>query len=1025
MIYLFGSCRLDTARRVLERHGAPVHVEPQVFDLICYLVQNSGRAISKDEIFDAIWKGRAISDAVLTTRIRGVRRAIDDAGSDSMVRTIHRVGYEFLPKVTSPDGVDLMPAPSATMDAYRADSEVFELRQVIVAAFQPRLALNKPFDPDRLDRLVSTIRNQLPARLLGSDAIEESIDGTIFAVIGVTTAYAEDVMRAARLALDFADTASAGDARIAVGLGTGTIARSSGSLRGEALLQVTQTVGRASTGQVLLSQQILPHLPPQAVTAPAGDMVRLLELADKPHAVPEESKFVGRLVELGLMQSAVQAMGENGSGGCITLEGAAGVGKSRMVGRAVEMVRAVGGREIIAFSREISADGVLHRNIMRGLNEIADQDRLPKKAMPAAARALLEDAPGEPSIGRAVQHSNNLLQAIVGILRDISRHDPLLIVLEDTHWIDGESRRLAIELAEICSEMQVILMITARPSARAFLDEIATAARGDIVSLSLGPLSARQSRTLIDRLAPEIEATVADQLVARSDGNPLFLTRLIEAYQARGSASFDYVPGTIQSVVQVQFDQLPDSQKAALRQLAILGERFERQVAEILFGAEMLEAAVTPGFLQSLGRWMKFSHNLVRESIYASIPKADRLRGHTEAARTLVPYDPLLAAEHAMLGDLSVAPSICVQVARDTFHFRRHGRSVELIEQATRLDCTANQRAQLEVFLGSAKVDLGHEAAAMEHYEDAAARAENAVPAVFALVRMARLHCRYERLDRASTALDRADDWLSRDPGPGYLASEVADARSLIAWHARDPIRAIREGESAVAVSDHPHATGRALIALGWGYFSNVQFDKASEIGDRGLQLVEDKQLRLVEPDILAPALRFRWYHDPVPARLDDANAFVDRADQIGIRLARMQTRAARLEIAWELNDTSTVLDDLAALEEEVTPNDRLTFATMRFFEALHAIRQGDEPDQTKLIDFTHRGAAPAFSPVFDLVEGPSGERPASPTPLEQLWHQRLSGNGDALRPSGPSDPAKAWKTFAQANPLRTGQAGT
>ena len=100
MIYSFGTWQVHNPRRMLLRDGKAVHVEPQVFDLLCLLIENQGRAVTKGEIFREIWGDRAISDAVLTTRIRSLRKALDDPGDTSKIRTVHRVGYEFLPEVT-------------------------------------------------------------------------------------------------------------------------------------------------------------------------------------------------------------------------------------------------------------------------------------------------------------------------------------------------------------------------------------------------------------------------------------------------------------------------------------------------------------------------------------------------------------------------------------------------------------------------------------------------------------------------------------------------------------------------------------------------------------------------------------------------------------------------------------------------------------------------------------------------------------------------------------------------------------
>ena len=97
MIYRFGDCELDTARRELRRAGAFVPVEPQVFELLAYLVARSDRVVAKDEINDAVWKRRIVSDSALSSCIKSARQAIgDDGKTQSLIRTVHGRGFRFM-----------------------------------------------------------------------------------------------------------------------------------------------------------------------------------------------------------------------------------------------------------------------------------------------------------------------------------------------------------------------------------------------------------------------------------------------------------------------------------------------------------------------------------------------------------------------------------------------------------------------------------------------------------------------------------------------------------------------------------------------------------------------------------------------------------------------------------------------------------------------------------------------------------------------------------------------------------------
>lgn len=102
MIFKFDQCQLDTERVELRRDSIPVKIEPKVFHLLVYLIENRQRVISKDELIDAVWDGRIVSDATLNTSINGARRGVGDGGrSQSIIRTFPKRGFRFVADVES------------------------------------------------------------------------------------------------------------------------------------------------------------------------------------------------------------------------------------------------------------------------------------------------------------------------------------------------------------------------------------------------------------------------------------------------------------------------------------------------------------------------------------------------------------------------------------------------------------------------------------------------------------------------------------------------------------------------------------------------------------------------------------------------------------------------------------------------------------------------------------------------------------------------------------------------------------
>ena len=102
MRLIFGECAIDPARRELLRAGEAIHIEPQVFDLLLYLIENRERVVSKDELLAAVWQGRIVSESTLGSRINAARTAIGDDGQrQCLIRTVARKGVRFVGEVSN------------------------------------------------------------------------------------------------------------------------------------------------------------------------------------------------------------------------------------------------------------------------------------------------------------------------------------------------------------------------------------------------------------------------------------------------------------------------------------------------------------------------------------------------------------------------------------------------------------------------------------------------------------------------------------------------------------------------------------------------------------------------------------------------------------------------------------------------------------------------------------------------------------------------------------------------------------
>ena len=96
MALRFDRCTIDPDAFELRRDGEVVPVEPQVLELLLFLATNPGRLVTRDELVEAVWRGRIVSEATIASRIKAARRAIgDDGTAQRLIATVHGRGFRF------------------------------------------------------------------------------------------------------------------------------------------------------------------------------------------------------------------------------------------------------------------------------------------------------------------------------------------------------------------------------------------------------------------------------------------------------------------------------------------------------------------------------------------------------------------------------------------------------------------------------------------------------------------------------------------------------------------------------------------------------------------------------------------------------------------------------------------------------------------------------------------------------------------------------------------------------------------
>jgi len=181
MIYCFEDFELDTRQHMLRRNGEEIKVEPQVFDLLVLLVENHDRLVTKDEIVDSIWHGRAISETAISSRISSARTALNDNGKQQrLIKTRHNKGLKFtvVPRTIGIGGVEITTA-------------IDEHPLIIVLPFRARVndeleALTAEALVDEITTLLSSIKGLkvAPQYVLGRTLAPETDPAEIAKSIG-------------------------------------------------------------------------------------------------------------------------------------------------------------------------------------------------------------------------------------------------------------------------------------------------------------------------------------------------------------------------------------------------------------------------------------------------------------------------------------------------------------------------------------------------------------------------------------------------------------------------------------------------------------------------------------------------------------------------------------------------------------------------------------------------------------------------------------------------------------------------
>ena len=483
------------------------------------------------------------------------------------------------------------------------------------------------------------------------------------------------------------------------------------------VLAASSTLFRTAALEPLRLKGIAEPVEAVAVGAPLGQV----------HA-EGASSLVGRDEELATVEALL------GHGAVIEVVGEAGSGKSALLGEVLARTQLPTLRVAAAPYEAATPYGLVKRVLryLLGVDAEADPREVGRRAsellhelsaMDLALVLIAADAELDgdgPANGPVVQDDLFLQRLARSVLRalELLVIGPALLVVEDVQWSDPQSLQLLKSVSDHLDDHPWVLAVSRRPGGTSPL-------RG--TRIELGPLTDEAATDLVHELTAEapLPPHRVAALVARSGGNPLFLTELV-----RTSRDVDDLPDTVEGVVNARLDALPAYLRTMLRQAAVLGASFDLDVLGELAGfvPDREEWRMLEGLLERQGSRAVFASEMFRDVAYASLLFRDRRDLHRTAGKALAARGSadieLLALHAAEAHDDELSWRYGMEAGRRAGARGAHAQAVEAFRRAL----TAHARGHLgpaeetwhtHALLADALVRAGSPAEALSSYRRA------------------------------------------------------------------------------------------------------------------------------------------------------------------------------------------------------------------------------------------------------------------------------------------------------------------
>ena len=367
------------------------------------------------------------------------------------------------------------------------------------------------------------------------------------------------------------------------------------------------------------------------------------------------SRFVGRVAELEALDRLLLEA-DSGRGGAMLVAGEAGIGKSRLVGELEARARAVDALVLRGECLELAEAELAFAPVISALRGVMEDGEALEGLGPPlrSALAAVWSVPGAAKGGG--DGRQQLFEAVYRVLARVARRQPVLLIVEDVHWIDRSSRDLLAFLVRNARRDAIALVATYRPDElhrghplRPFLAELERSGQANRVELE--PLARSELAEQLEAIAGHRPAAaVVERIFARCEGNPFFAEELLAGGDAPGGA----LPGSVREALLLRFERLSKVTREVLRVAAVVGRSVDHRlltgvvgVAESELLVALREASDQYLLVPGGGTSYVFRHALLREAIYEDTLVGERLRLHRMIAKTLEAHPELAGANAA------------------------------------------------------------------------------------------------------------------------------------------------------------------------------------------------------------------------------------------------------------------------------------------------------------------------------------------------------------------------------------------